>query len=74
LYKGYEELSFNNFKPDAPFSGGNMDFQIGDLVELKSGGPTMTVRAIADGLVYCNYFLDGDLKQVGIPAGALQKR
>lgn len=33
-----------------------MEFQVGDVVQLNSGGPWMTVRAIADGKVVCGWF------------------
>lgn len=43
-------------------------FKIGDLVELKSGGPTMTVEAIDPKWVKCSWF-DGKkpLSQVFAP-------
>lgn len=33
-------------------------FKVGDCVELKSGGPTMTVKHIADGIVSVVWFED----------------
>jgi len=33
-----------------------MAFQEGDLVQLKSGGPRMTVEGYEDGLVVCVWF------------------
>jgi uncharacterized protein YodC (DUF2158 family) len=34
------------------------EFKAGDLVQLKSGGPTMTVKtAHADGLLFCQWFV-----------------
>ena len=33
------------------------DFKLGDLVQLKSGGPVMTVTSLKDaGAVYCCWF------------------
>ena len=36
----------------------NQKFKIGDTVELKSGGPTMTVDSITEetGEIYCKWF------------------
>lgn len=33
-----------------------MEFQVGDVVQLKSGGPRMTVEAVDEGLVDCVWF------------------
>ncbi len=33
-----------------------MEFKIGDVVQLKSGGPRMTVEVIDEGLVDCVWF------------------
>lgn len=33
-----------------------MEFKPGDIVQLKSGGPTMTVQEIDDGGVFCVWF------------------
>jgi uncharacterized protein YodC (DUF2158 family) len=38
-----------------------MDFKIGDVVKLKSGGPKMTVSTIKDGEVWCTWFEDDKL-------------
>jgi len=40
-------------------------FQPGDVVQLKSGGPPMTVCSISkeDGQVWCNWFVQDDKKQ-----------
>ena len=35
----------------------------GDVVELKSGGPRMTVdRVDPDGMLWCRWFVDGTLR------------
>jgi uncharacterized protein YodC (DUF2158 family) len=34
-----------------------MDFQPGDIVRLKSGGPKMTVETVDDTGVYCAWFV-----------------
>lgn len=52
-------------------------WQVGDVVELKSGGPRMTVESIGtqidpDGVV-CRWFEGKDLKQATFPPGSLQK-
>jgi|TARA_Y100001001_G_scaffold161935_2_gene187395 uncharacterized protein YodC (DUF2158 family) len=33
-----------------------MNFAAGDVVQLKSGGPRMTVEAVSDGTVSCIWF------------------
>ena len=33
-----------------------MEVQIGDVVQLKSGGLNMTVTAVEESLIYCDYF------------------
>lgn len=33
-----------------------MQFQTGDVVQLKSGGPKMTVSTLKDGEVWCVWF------------------
>jgi uncharacterized protein YodC (DUF2158 family) len=35
---------------------GMMEFAIGDVVQLKSGGPRMTVEEIVDRCVTCSWF------------------
>ena len=45
-----------------------IDFQLGDTVQLKSGGPVMTVGGVTEptasqpGKVLCHYFADGAIK------------
>jgi uncharacterized protein YodC (DUF2158 family) len=41
-------------------------FEVGTLVVLKSGGPTMTVTSIrdqSDGVVHCEWFASNELKR-----------
>lgn len=33
-----------------------MDFKVGDVVQLKSGGPRMTIEAVSENLVDCVWF------------------
>ena len=40
---------------DAPVA---IDFAIGDEIQLKSGSPAMTVRAIDGDYITCDYFTD----------------
>ena len=52
------------------------EFKVGDRVQLKSGGPTMTVRFAGDEygtkVVYCAWF-DGNEEQKGkFPPGTLK--
>jgi uncharacterized protein YodC (DUF2158 family) len=48
-------------------------FQIGDVVELKSGGPDMTVESIEDLKASCVWFDKGDMKRALFPSNTLQK-
>lgn len=48
----------------------NGSIQAGDVVQLKSGGPRMTVKWVTDGNAYCEWF-DGK-KQAGHPFGVVQ--
>jgi uncharacterized protein YodC (DUF2158 family) len=48
-------------------------FQIGDVVELKSGGPDMTVESIEEVKVLCIWFDKADMKQARFPSDTLQK-
>jgi uncharacterized protein YodC (DUF2158 family) len=53
--------------------GGSMEFQIGDVVRLKSGGVNMTVTEIGD-RVKCEWQdAEGDGRQAAYPAAALEK-
>lgn len=43
-----------------------MSFQIGDVIELKSGGPKMTVSAISEsGVLECTWFNSENMIQTG---------
>ena len=54
-----------------------MDFQPGDLVKLKSGGPTMTVEKVGHVgnavAVFCTWFEDNELKRASFAPAALKK-
>ena len=39
------------------------DIKPGDVVQLKSGGPRMTVNFITDGKAYCQWLADEEPKQ-----------
>lgn len=55
-----------------------MDFKIGDLVRLKSGGPAMTVSGadhVGEGYtrdIYVIWFAGHELKELTVMAGALE--
>lgn len=56
-------------------SKSNQEFKIGDVVELKSGGPDMTVNNIdKNGQIYCQWFAgEHDKAREGyFPSGSLQ--
>ena len=42
-----------------------MQFKVGDVVQLKSGGPKMTVTYVnpSEGKVFCDWFVPGGLGQ-----------
>ena len=49
-------------------------FQIGDVVMLKSGGPTLTVSEVGDdGQVICVWFVTAEPKKAVFTAGSLIK-
>lgn len=50
-------------------------FAIGDQVQLKSGGPVMTVSSTEgnDQKIYCEYFKSDELKQVRLDPRTLDK-
>ena len=45
----------------------------GDVVQLQSGGPDMTIREIADGLVTCEWFDKGMLRKHEFKEASLGK-
>ena len=56
-------------------SESSQELKIGDVVKLKSGGPTMTVIKIEDGYVYCKWFQGEYHDKVdtgNFPPGSLQ--
>ncbi|MEZ8103209.1 YodC family protein [Vibrio bivalvicida] len=49
-------------------------FQLGDVVILKSGGPSMTVSYVdKDNECRCYWFLNGELKHAILKAEALER-
>jgi uncharacterized protein YodC (DUF2158 family) len=50
------------------------DIKAGDRVQVKSGGPTMTVESIGkDGTVYCVWFDGSTEKKSNFNSASLQK-
>ena len=47
-------------------------FNVGDVVELKSGGPAMTVAEIGVNTVKCTWFSGVEAKEGSFPAAALE--
>jgi len=56
-------------------SGNDSKFKIGDAVQLKSGGPSMTVNDdyYVDKGVACSYFVGSNYKSININPSALHK-
>ena len=50
-----------------------INFQLGDVVQLKSGGPKMTVVGISKDKVNCSWFADGKLEAALIPKAGVSK-
>lgn len=50
------------------------DFEIGDVVQLRSGGPKMTVHGVvSDGDVVCQWFESDELHEGNFPNEALNR-
>jgi uncharacterized protein YodC (DUF2158 family) len=49
-----------------------MKFQEGDVVQLKSGGPRMTVEGYEDGLVMCVWFEEKNRKSSAFKEATIQ--
>jgi len=50
-----------------------MNFAIGDMVLLKSGGPVMTIEQFVDGQVLCSWFVGGERSIGKFAAAALER-
>ncbi len=48
-----------------------MNFKAGDIVKLKSGGPSMTITEVNSGDARCVYFLDKKLEYASLPVISL---
>jgi uncharacterized protein YodC (DUF2158 family) len=51
-----------------------MDFQAGEVIQLKSGGPAMTVVAVDEKGVHCTWYGEAtdDIRTAVIPAIAIE--
>jgi uncharacterized protein YodC (DUF2158 family) len=50
------------------------DFEIGDVVQLRSGGPKMTVHSlVSDGDVVCQWFEGNEVHEENFPKEVLKK-
>jgi len=50
------------------------DFEIGDVVQLRSGGPKITVHGlVSDGDVVCQWFEGNEVHKESFPKEALKK-
>jgi uncharacterized protein YodC (DUF2158 family) len=47
--------------------------QVGDVVELAAGGPSMTVQARSQNLVYCAWMSEGKLHQGTFETASLRR-
>lgn len=50
-----------------------MNFAAGDIVRLKSGGPTMTIRWVDEGEAYCEWFSKDENKGATFAFHQLEK-
>jgi uncharacterized protein YodC (DUF2158 family) len=49
------------------------DFEIGDVVQLRSGGPKMTVHSlVSDGDVVCQWFESNEVHEENFPKNVLK--
>jgi uncharacterized protein YodC (DUF2158 family) len=49
-------------------------FNLGDVVKLKSGGPWMTVSSSDSGWIICVWYEDGEIRKTpNLPSEALKK-
>lgn len=55
----------------------NIKFKIGDTVQIKSGGPVMTIRSIDkannQNVAFCIWFINGENQQAKFPVEVLRK-
>jgi len=51
----------------------NIEFNVGDIVKLKSGGPEMTIQSTSDTYVRCQWFAGKKLDKGSFPNESIIK-
>ena len=51
-----------------------MAFEVGDLVEIKSGGAAMTVEAVEDGWITCMWYIEDKFTRMKFDPRTLRRK
>jgi uncharacterized protein YodC (DUF2158 family) len=69
-----QQVDTNSAEFKQGVEAGLKDFEIGNVVQLRSGGPKMTVHGlVSDGDVICQWFEGNAVHEESFPREALQK-